>query len=292
MRKKPGSTSIVRIPNGATSGASDSIQPSTPNFDAAYAVRNSPPTMPAVEEIVTTSPERWPRMTGRAARVTLTGPNRVVSICARNSSGVSSSKNPALKLPALLTSTSIRPNRSTARLDGGLGAGGVGDVKSYDDEVVVCSEHGGDLLGVAAGGDDGVTGSQGGLGDIDAHAATGAGDEPDIVLITHADALLLLDPQVVLGTASSVVHCYRTTRRPRVGAPDDGATDRDPLPSGSAPRGCCPACFVLGIAPRLAPLLGGRALHATAVRLALIIMAVAGLAGVLLVIARKALRMV
>ena len=29
MRKKPGSTSIVRMPNGATSGVSDSIQPST-----------------------------------------------------------------------------------------------------------------------------------------------------------------------------------------------------------------------------------------------------------------------
>jgi hypothetical protein len=46
--------------------------------------------------------------------VTLTGPKKVVSIWARNSSGLSSSKKPALKLPALLTSTSIRPNRSTA----------------------------------------------------------------------------------------------------------------------------------------------------------------------------------
>ena len=93
----------------------------------------------------------------------------------------------------------------------------------------MCSERGGDLLGVAAGGDDGVTGGQGGLGDVDAHAAAGAGDEPNL-LVTHAGALLLLDPQVVLGTALSVVHCYRTTRRPPVGAPDDGATDRDPLP--------------------------------------------------------------
>jgi hypothetical protein len=75
-----------------------------------------------------------------------------------------------------------------AGLDGGLGAGGVGDVKSYDDEVVVCAEHGGDLLGVAAGGHDGVTDSQGGLGDVDAHAATGARDEPDI-LVTHAGVL-------------------------------------------------------------------------------------------------------
>jgi hypothetical protein len=44
---------------------------------------------------VTTRPERWARMTGSTARVTFTGPNTVVSICARSSSGVISSKNPA-----------------------------------------------------------------------------------------------------------------------------------------------------------------------------------------------------
>jgi hypothetical protein len=49
--------------------------------------------------------------------------------------------------------------------------------------------------------------------------------------------------------------------------------------------------LVLRIAPILLPLLGG-ALHGTAVRLALIIIAAAGLAGIFLVIARKALRMV
>ncbi len=95
VRKKPGSTSIVRMPNGSTSGVRDSIQPSTPNLEAAYAVQNAWPTMPAVEEIATTSPERWARMTGSTARVTFIGPNRVVSICARTASGLSSSKNPA-----------------------------------------------------------------------------------------------------------------------------------------------------------------------------------------------------
>ena len=37
--------------------------------------------IPAVEEITTTSPERWARMTGRTARVTFSAPNRVVSTC-------------------------------------------------------------------------------------------------------------------------------------------------------------------------------------------------------------------
>ena len=70
--------------------------------------------MPVVEEIATTRPERCWRITGSTARVTFSGPNRVVSTCVRKSSGLITSKNPASKLPALLTRTSIRPNRSTA----------------------------------------------------------------------------------------------------------------------------------------------------------------------------------
>src|SRR5215207_2918669 len=114
VRKKPGLTTVVWIPNGSISGASDSIQPSTPNFDAAYALVYSAPARPASDEIVTTCPERCVRMTGRTARVTFMGPMRLTvswrSIC----SGVSSSKKPASKLAALLTSTSMPPKRSTA----------------------------------------------------------------------------------------------------------------------------------------------------------------------------------
>jgi hypothetical protein len=54
------------------------------------------------------------RSTGSTARVTVIGPNRLVSSCARTCSVVSSSKKPARKLPALLSSTSMRPKRSTA----------------------------------------------------------------------------------------------------------------------------------------------------------------------------------
>jgi hypothetical protein len=53
-------------------------------------------------------------MTGSTARVTVIGPNRLVSIWLRTCCGESSSKKPPKKLPALLTSTSMRPNRSTA----------------------------------------------------------------------------------------------------------------------------------------------------------------------------------
>ncbi|WP_246835187.1 hypothetical protein [Micromonospora sp. MH33] len=67
---------------------SDSIQPSRPNFAAAYAEVNSAPTNPATDEIETTSPDRWARMTDRTARVTFSGPNKFVSTWARKSSGV------------------------------------------------------------------------------------------------------------------------------------------------------------------------------------------------------------
>jgi hypothetical protein len=80
VRKKPGSTSIVRIPKPAISGASDSIHPSMPNFAAAYAVQNVWPAMPAVEEMVSSRPDRCLRITGRMARVTFIGPNSSVSI--------------------------------------------------------------------------------------------------------------------------------------------------------------------------------------------------------------------
>ena len=47
------------------------------------------------------------------------------------------------------------------------------------EQVVVLTEGCGDLGGVAGGGDDAVAGVECGLGQVDAHAAGGAGDEPD-----------------------------------------------------------------------------------------------------------------
>src|SRR5688572_32347484 len=44
------------------------------------------------------------------------------------------------------------------------------------------SQGGGDPVGVAAGGHDGVAGVQGGAGDVGAHTAAGAGDEPDLLV--------------------------------------------------------------------------------------------------------------
>jgi hypothetical protein len=52
VRKNPGFTIVVAMPNGATSTCRDSMQPSRPNFDAASAVTTSnPAARPAEEEI-------------------------------------------------------------------------------------------------------------------------------------------------------------------------------------------------------------------------------------------------
>jgi hypothetical protein len=67
VRKNPDSTSIVRIPNGATSGDSDSIQPSTPELRGGGRGQELPALDGGAEEIVTIRPERWARMIGRAA---------------------------------------------------------------------------------------------------------------------------------------------------------------------------------------------------------------------------------
>jgi hypothetical protein len=50
----PASTVIVLMPYGAISGRSDSVHPSSANFDAAYVLMNSPQTRPTVELMVMT----------------------------------------------------------------------------------------------------------------------------------------------------------------------------------------------------------------------------------------------
>ena len=70
-------------------------------------------------------------------------------------------------------------------LDRGLGVLGAGDVELHGEQVVVVADRRRDLRGIAAGGDDGVAGGQGGLGDVDAQATARAGDEPNL-LVSHA----------------------------------------------------------------------------------------------------------
>ena len=66
------------------------------------------------------------------------------------------------------------------RLDGGLCVLAAGDVELGDEQVVRVAERLGDGDGVAAGGHDVVAGGQGRAGELDAHAAAGAGNEPGL----------------------------------------------------------------------------------------------------------------
>src|SRR5205085_3897746 len=52
-------------------------------------------------------------------------------------------------------------------VNGSLSAGRVGDIELGDEQVVVRTDRGGDRVGRAAGGDDGVAGVQCGAGQID-----------------------------------------------------------------------------------------------------------------------------
>ena len=69
------------------------------------------------------------------------------------------------------------------RLNGGLGLGRDGDVQPHDQQVVGVARLADgrpNRVGGAAGGDDLVSGGERGLGEVDAHAAAGAGDEPHL----------------------------------------------------------------------------------------------------------------
>jgi hypothetical protein len=95
----------------------------------------------------------------------------------------------------------MRPNRSTAAVTAAWVSGGVGDVELDGQQVLMGADGSADPLGVAAGGDHGVTGSQGGLGDVDAHPAPCAGDEPGL-LVSHLVVLSITPQLATPGQAS------------------------------------------------------------------------------------------
>src|SRR4051812_43447330 len=91
--EKPGLTMVGWVPKGATSGWSDFIQPSRPNFDAAEGdTKTKPAARPAEDEIEMMCPACCLRITGSTARVTFIGPMRLTDNWRSNCSGVSSSK--------------------------------------------------------------------------------------------------------------------------------------------------------------------------------------------------------
>ena len=86
----------------------------------------------------------------------------------------------AMKMPALLTSVSMRPKRATAFGDDALGGLRIGDVAGDGENVVIVRR-----LDRARGGDDAVVAFAIGLDERRADALRCAGDDCDFLFGTH-----------------------------------------------------------------------------------------------------------
>ena len=176
MRKKPGSTIVVSIPNGSISNLSDSIHPSRPNFDAAYAEQNACPVIPAVEEIVMMWPtallahdgQHGPGDVHRAAEVRL---ELLLELLRRQLLEEACEEVPGV------VDQHVDPAET---VEGGLHRRfrrrGARDVQFHDEQVVGLANRVGHGVGIAAGRDDRVAGGERRLGDVDAHPATRTSD--------------------------------------------------------------------------------------------------------------------
>ncbi len=111
----PGHTAFTVIPVGASSLPSALVKPTTPCLDAEYGAPSTTPCLPAVDAILTMRPQDLARIppafsTSRVIRKTLL---RLVSMTSNQSSSAMSAVTPPPLRPALLTSTSTVPKRST-----------------------------------------------------------------------------------------------------------------------------------------------------------------------------------
>jgi hypothetical protein len=85
VRIEPGTTVLVLIPAGATSSASDCMNPIRPNFDAAYAARFGYPCLPAPEATAMIAPPPRRRIGPITARAQRNTPVRFVASVASQS---------------------------------------------------------------------------------------------------------------------------------------------------------------------------------------------------------------
>src|SRR5713101_6384540 len=108
-----GAIALTRIPFPASSPEAALVRPITPAFAAEYAA--SPPldaSQPAADAMFTIAPFPWLIMCGKTARIVQKVPLRQTFITRSQVSSLSSQIGSSLLIPALLNSTSIRPNFS------------------------------------------------------------------------------------------------------------------------------------------------------------------------------------
>src|SRR5213596_2913679 len=107
-------------------------------------------TSPSTDEMLTIRPRPWARMCGRTALVIRTRPKKLTSKTRWIWATELSSAAPAAPVPALLTRTSSRPNRSITRRTNVLNRLVTGDVEVEHRDPVALS----DGRCAAAGSDD------------------------------------------------------------------------------------------------------------------------------------------
>ena len=143
--------------------------------------------MPAVEEIVTTSPRSLGTHDGKHGAGDVHRAEQVgLDLCPEVLGGE------FLEEPGVEVAGVVDEDVDAAEpLDGGghgrLGVLGTGDVELDDEQFVGLAERPGHGVGVAAGRDDGVACGERRLHDVDAHATAGTGHEPD-VLVSHGSS--------------------------------------------------------------------------------------------------------
>src|SRR4051794_19708106 len=118
----PGISSVTPT-SPAVSAASARVKPTTPNFDAQYAVASETALMPSVEATVTTRPWfalRW----GSAARTTAAVPSRFTTTTRVHVSSGTSSSLPQASVPAAVTTAVGGPYCCTARSTAATAAAG------------------------------------------------------------------------------------------------------------------------------------------------------------------------
>src|SRR6185437_9107282 len=111
----PGQTQLTLTWWRAISRASDLVKAMIPPLAAEYTALPDEPTRPASEPRFTTAPVPWAAITGSTALQVCSTPYRLIAIARSQSAGSESTNGLALSQPALLTSTSIRPNCSATR---------------------------------------------------------------------------------------------------------------------------------------------------------------------------------
>jgi len=97
-------------------------------------------------------------MIGSTARVTFNGPNRVVSICARKSSGLYLLEEPGVEVAGIVDEHVDTAEALDGGLDGGLGVRATGDVELDDEQIVRFADGRGHGVRVAARCDNGIAG--------------------------------------------------------------------------------------------------------------------------------------